>query len=81
MQRAATLVRCPLNLVARHCAATLPDSLIERERLLKALSFWFADSHPAMVGVRAQLALLEAQRNLQRSLVETLDKELAGRAS
>ncbi len=58
----------PYNIIALHCAQTLPDSINERKRLLRALEHILTERHPALKALRAQLAALTVIDRLQAQL-------------
>jgi hypothetical protein len=58
----------PIQILAEHAASTLPDSIVARKRLLRAIQNCLTDSHPGMKNVRKQLALLESMGTLQEEL-------------
>jgi len=58
----------PYNTIAEHCAKTLPDSMIERKVLLRALEHVLTERHPALRPIRAQLAAIKAIEHLQDQL-------------
>lgn len=57
-----------ISILAEHAARTLPDSLPERKRILKAIRNLLKPKHPAYANIIAQLATLESAEKLQSEL-------------
>lgn len=57
-----------VQVLAEHAARSLPDSISERKRVLRALNNVLEDRHPAVRGLRAQLANIEAIERLNDQL-------------
>ncbi len=66
-----------MNMLARHVAGTLPDSLHQRLTLLKALRNVMKASHPAHGPVLDQIAALQQVQRLQAELPGKLGVDLA----
>jgi hypothetical protein len=70
-----------LAIIAAHCARTLPDSIDERKRVLRALTHVLTDAHPALAAVRGQLASLAAIERFQEELPMHFDRGVERRQS
>jgi len=57
-----------IQVLAEHAAATLPDSIIQRKRVLRAVQVVLPDKHPAMRDIRSQLLLLDSLDSFQEKL-------------
>lgn len=57
-----------IAVLAEHAARTLPDSICERKRVLRALEKVLTEKHPALKQVRAQLAAIKAVDRLNEEL-------------
>ena len=58
----------PLDILLTHAVETLPDSLLARKRLLRAMSHVITEKHPAHGAVMSQLAVIESLEKLQAQL-------------
>lgn len=57
-----------LDTLVVHCVNTLPDSLAERKRLLRALNRLMGSSHPLFHEVERQIGLVESVERHQLEL-------------
>jgi len=57
-----------LEIIVLHATRTLPDSISDRKRLLRAIEKLLVESHPAVASIRAQLASIAAIEKLQEEL-------------
>lgn len=55
--------------LAAHAANTLPDSISERKRVLRAITDLLTADHPAFQSASAQLASIEAVERLNEQLI------------
>lgn len=56
-----------IKTLVEHAAQTMPDSLVQRKRVLRAIEHVMVD-HPVLRDVRSQLASLEAVERLSEQL-------------
>ncbi len=62
------MVKTTQQILAEHAAGTLPDSIAQREIILRAILLNLKRAHPAYDNIRRQLAGLEQAAKLQAEL-------------
>lgn len=57
-----------LGVLAAHCVRTMPDSMTEQKRLLRALAQVMTVDHPALPKIQAQIVAIEMLERMQQEL-------------